>query len=80
MTNHYGYLRKIRSPKRGPDGKIVKDRNYQRFKKRRAVAEHTLARLKDHQILRQCRRRGEGIDHALADIAALHNLKPEVTA
>jgi hypothetical protein len=42
-----------------------------------AVAEHTIARLKDHQILRQCRRRGRGIDHAIAGVAALHNLKLE---
>jgi len=76
----YQGIARIRSPKRGPDGKILKDRNYRRFTKRRAVAEHTLARLKDHQILRQCRRRGESIDHALAGIAALHNLKLEVTA
>jgi hypothetical protein len=41
------------------------------------VAEHTIARLKDHQILRQCRRRGHGIDHAVAGVAVLHNLKLE---
>nr|WP_322973894.1 transposase [Actinacidiphila oryziradicis] len=56
------------------------DRAHRRFRKRRAVAEHTLARLKDHQILRQCRRKGDGIDHAIAGIAALHNLKLEVAA
>ena len=67
----------IRSPRRGPDGKIIRDRNYRRFRKRRARAEHTIARLKDHQILRQCRRRGKAIDHAIAGVAALHNLKLE---
>ena len=51
--------------------------SYRRFCKRRAVAEHTIARLKDHQILRQCRRRGKAIDHAIAGVAALHNLKLE---
>ncbi|MGW5482748.1 transposase family protein [Streptomyces sp. NPDC004008] len=69
---------RIRTPRRRPDGPIIKDRNYRRFRKRRAVAEHTLARLKDHQILRQCRRRGHAINHSVADIAALHNLKLDV--
>jgi hypothetical protein len=76
----YRGIDRIRSPRRGPDGKIIKDRAYRRFRKRRAVAEHTLARLKDHQILRQCRRKGDSIDHAIAGIAALHNLKLEVAA
>jgi hypothetical protein len=66
---------RITSPRRGPDGKIIRDRNHQRFRKSRARAEHTIARLKDHQILRQCRRRGKAIDHAIAGVAALHNLK-----
>ncbi|MFB8000402.1 transposase, partial [Streptomyces sp. NPDC056002] len=35
----------IRTPRRGPDGRIIKDRIYHRFRKRRAVAEHTIARL-----------------------------------
>jgi hypothetical protein len=52
-------------------------RNYHRFRRRRAVAEHTIARLKDHQVLRQCRRKGDGINHAIAGVAALHNLKLE---
>ncbi|WP_248001738.1 hypothetical protein HEP85_43695 [Streptomyces sp. RPA4-2] len=46
------------------------------------MAEHVIARLKDHQILGQCqcqcRRRGNGIDHAVAGVAALHNLKLEI--
>jgi hypothetical protein len=69
---------RIRTPRRGPDGRIIKDRNYRRFRKRRAVAEHTIARLKDHQILRQCRRRGDAINHATAGVAALHNLKLDI--
>jgi hypothetical protein len=64
----------IRSPRRGPDGRVIRDRNHRRFRKRRARAEHTIARLKDHQILRPCRRRDTAIDDA---IAALHNLKLE---
>jgi hypothetical protein len=67
----------INSPRRGSDGRIAKDHAYRRFRKRRARAEHTIARLKDHQILRPCRRRGTGIDHAIAGVAALHNLKLE---
>jgi hypothetical protein len=68
----------ITSPGRGPDGRIIRDRNYRRFRKRRARAEHTIARLKDHQILRQCRRRGRGTGHAIAGVATLHNLKPDI--
>ncbi|MFC9635502.1 transposase [Streptomyces mirabilis] len=69
---------RIRTPRRGTSGRIVKDWNYRRFRKRRAVAEHTIARLKDHQILRQCRRRGNAINHAVAGVAALHNLKLDI--
>jgi hypothetical protein len=76
----YRGIETIRSPPRGPDGKIIKDPAYRPFRKRRAIAEHTLARLKDHQILRQCRRKGAGADYAIAGIAALHNLKLEVAA
>ncbi|MGI5136020.1 transposase family protein [Streptomyces sp. CA-106110] len=69
---------RIRTPQHGADRRIIKDRNSRRFRKRRAVAEHALARLKDHQILRQCRRRGNAINHAVAGVAALHNLKFEL--
>jgi hypothetical protein len=69
---------RIRTPRRGVDGRIIKDRAYRRFRKRRAVAEHTIARLKDHQYLRQCRRRGNAINHAVAGVAALHNLKIDI--
>jgi hypothetical protein len=41
---------------------------------------HAIARLKDHQILRQCRRRGAGVDHAIAGVAAPHNLKLDLIA
>jgi hypothetical protein len=74
---------RVTSPRRGPDGRVVRvvrvvrDRNHKRFRKRRARAEHTIARLKDHQLLRPCRRRGETIDHAIAGIAAPRNLKLE---
>jgi DDE family transposase/DDE superfamily endonuclease len=66
------------TPRRGPDGRIVRDQAYRRFARRRAGAEHVLARLKDWQVLRQCRRRGPGIDLAVAGVAALHNLRLDV--
>jgi hypothetical protein len=68
----------VRGPVRGRDGRIVRDGQYKRFVKRRAVAEHTLARLKDWQVLRQCRRPGGGIDVAVAGVAVLHNLRLEM--
>ncbi|MGW2933047.1 transposase [Streptomyces sp. NPDC001156] len=46
--------------------------------KRQAVAEHTIARLKDHQSLRQCRCRGDAVNHVVAGVAALHNLKLDI--
>ncbi|MEU1600298.1 transposase family protein [Streptomyces sp. NPDC005708] len=70
----YRGIDRIRTPRRGPNGRIIQDRTYRRFRKRRAVAEHTIARLKDHQILRQCRCRGHAVNHAVAGVAALHNL------
>jgi hypothetical protein len=77
----------IQSPRRGPDGRIGKDRNHRRFRKRRTRAHHSLkigtnlihpVFSSDHQILRQCRRRGTAIDHAIAGVAAHHNLKLEI--
>ncbi|MEU5108330.1 hypothetical protein AB0H07_39750, partial [Streptomyces sp. NPDC021354] len=35
----YQGIERIRSPRRGPDRKIIKDQAYRRFRKRRAVAE-----------------------------------------
>ncbi|MEO3863879.1 hypothetical protein, partial [Acrocarpospora sp. B8E8] len=65
-------------PARGPDGRIIRDWTYKRFRRRRAVVEHVLARLKDYQILRQCRREGDAINDAVRGVAALHNLKIDV--
>jgi hypothetical protein len=70
---------RIKAPGQGSDGRIVKDRNHRRFRTRRATVEHTIARLKEHRILRQGRRRGTGIDHAIAGVAAPHNLRLETT-
>jgi hypothetical protein len=68
---------RLTSPRRGADGRIARGWHHRRFRKRRVRAEHTIARLKDHRILRQCRRRGAGTGHAIAGVAALHHLKPE---
>jgi hypothetical protein len=52
-------------------------KNYRRrvHRRIRARVEHVTARLKDWQILRQCRRRGQGINHSRQIIAGLWNLK-----
>ena len=44
----------------------------------RARIEHVIARLKDWQILRQCRRKGNGIDHALRAVAYLYNQRRQL--
>jgi hypothetical protein len=41
----------------------------------RARVEHAFARMKTWAILRDCRLRGDGVAHAIAGIAHLHNLK-----
>jgi hypothetical protein len=41
----------------------------------RARVEHVIARLKDWQILWQCRRRGQAINHSPHTVAGLCNLK-----
>ncbi|MBT2508080.1 hypothetical protein J7I98_19750 [Streptomyces sp. ISL-98] len=45
------------------------------FAKRRARAEHGIARLKDYKVLRQHRRRGGTIIDTARAVAVLHNLK-----
>ncbi|MBT2467337.1 transposase [Streptomyces sp. ISL-66] len=55
---------------------VITSRNKSKaFAKRRARAEHSLARLKDFQVLRQHRRRGDTINHTSRAVAVLHNLK-----
>jgi len=44
-------------------------------RRRRARIEHILARMKDWQILRQCRRRGNAINLAARAVAYLWNTK-----
>ncbi|MGW9031252.1 hypothetical protein ACWGQ5_45895, partial [Streptomyces sp. NPDC055722] len=57
---------RIRTPRRGPDGRLIKDRNYRRFRRRRAVAEHTIARLKDHLPAGKVTARGSKAGDGLA--------------
>ena len=55
----------------------MKDAAWKRFRKRRAVVEHVIGGMKTWQILRQCRRRGDGIDLAARSVAVLWNLRIE---
>lgn len=64
--------------KRGPDGRIVSDETWRRFRKRRATVEHVLAELKVWSVLRDSRWRGGGIDHMVRAVAALNNLRIEM--
>lgn len=43
-------------------------------KRVRARVEHVFARMKTWKILRDCRLKGDGVHHAMLDIARLHNL------
>ncbi|MET9076091.1 transposase [Streptomyces sp. NPDC004232] len=40
----------------------------------RARVEHVIGRLKNYKILRDCRRRGDGLHHAVQAVAHMHNL------
>jgi Transposase DDE domain/Helix-turn-helix of DDE superfamily endonuclease len=65
----------ITGPQRDKTGHIIRDDQHQVHRRIRARVEHVIARLKDWQILRQCRRHGETINHNLQIIAGLWNLK-----
>jgi DDE superfamily endonuclease/Helix-turn-helix of DDE superfamily endonuclease len=71
----YRGITSITGPKRDETGCIVDDQHYRAHRRIRARVEHVIARLKDWQILRQCRRRGDAINHSLQIIAGLWNLK-----
>ena len=43
-------------------------------RKVRARVEHTIARMKNYKILRDCRQRGDGLHHAVQAVAPMHNL------
>jgi hypothetical protein len=65
----------VTTPHRDHTARIIRDEHYRAHRRVRARVEHVLARLKDWQILRQCRRRGEAINHSLQIVAGLWNLK-----
>jgi hypothetical protein len=71
----YRGIASITTPRRGKTGRIIRDDHYRAHRRIRARVEHVIARLKDWQILRQCRRRGDAINHSLHIIAGLWNLK-----
>jgi hypothetical protein len=49
--------------------------HYRAHRRIRARAEHVIASIKNCQILRQCRRRSEAINHSLQIVGRLWNLK-----
>jgi NAD(P)-dependent dehydrogenase (short-subunit alcohol dehydrogenase family) len=71
----YRGITSITTPRRDQTGRIFHDDQYRVHRRIRARVEHVIARLKDWQILRQCRRRGDAINHNLQVIAGLWNLK-----
>ena len=71
----YRGITSIATPRRDHSGRIIRDDHYRVHRRIRARVEHVIARLKDWQILRQCRRRGDAINHSLQIIAGLWNLK-----
>ncbi|GAB4983991.1 hypothetical protein MAHJHV61_18240 [Mycobacterium avium subsp. hominissuis] len=74
----YRGITTITSPRRDHTGRIVRDEQYRAHRRIRARVEHVIARLKDWQILRQCRRRGDAINHSLQIVAGLWNLKAPI--
>ncbi len=71
----YRGINTITTPRRDTTGRTIQDDHYRLHRRIRARLEHVIARLKDWQILRQCRRRGHAINHSLQIIAGLWNLK-----
>ncbi len=71
----YRGITTITGPRRDYSGRIIRDHHYRKHRRIRARVEHVTARLKDRQILRQCRRRGHAINHSLHITAGLWNLK-----
>jgi hypothetical protein len=61
----------ITSAARDKTGRIIRDDHHRAHRRIRARVEHVIARLKDRQLLRQCRRRGQAINHSLQIIAGL---------
>jgi hypothetical protein len=55
--------------------RIVRDRAWRRHRRRRARAEHAIARLKNWRVLRDHRRRGCHLADTVNAVAFLHNLQ-----
>jgi Transposase DDE domain len=71
----YRGIATITTPRRDMTGRIIRDDHYRAHRRIRARDEHVIARLKDCQLPRQCRRRAEAINHNLQIIAGPWNLK-----
>lgn len=71
----YRGIKSITTPRRDNTGRIIRDDQYRAHRRIRTRVEHVIARLKDWQILRQCRRRGHAINHSPRIITGLWNLK-----
>ncbi len=56
------------------NNRIVRDRAWRRHRKRRARAEHAIARLKNWRVLRDHRRRARYLPVVLNAVSVLHNL------
>jgi hypothetical protein len=71
----YRGITSIITPRRHKTGRTTHHNHYRAHRRIRARVEHVIARLKDWQILRQCRRRGQAINHSLHFIAGPWNRK-----
>ncbi|WP_319461872.1 transposase [Micromonospora sp. RTP1Z1] len=69
----YRSLPGVTTPTRHQNGRIIRDDAWRRHRRRRATVEHVIARLKDWQMLRQIRRRGDQIDHVIGAAVAIYN-------
>ena len=58
--------------------RIIRDRTWRRHRRRRARAEHAIARLKHWRVLRDHRRRGRHLAHTLQAVSFLHNLQVDL--
>ena len=76
----YQGVQGVTPPRRGRDGRIVRDETWKRFRKRRATVDYVLAELKVWSVLRDCRWKGSEIDESARAVAALHNLRIEINA
>ncbi|MFE1315632.1 transposase [Streptomyces sp. NPDC058755] len=54
-----------------PDWKQAHNKSHKQV---RARVEHAFARMKTWKILRDCRLRGDGVQHAMSGVARMHNL------